>query len=266
MLCVGLDSDISVLERSAYFDDLLKSSLGVQAAFNIAIVDATHDLVAAYKPNSAFYEARGAQGIAELRETIAYIRSVSPGTPVILDAKRADIGNTNVGYVAYAFEYLQADAVTVHPYLGKEALEPFLRCGNKGIFVLCRTSNPGAGEFQDVRSDRGDSVYEVVAQAVQEHWNERGNCGLVVGSTYTDELARVRTLAPTLPILVPGVGAQGGDLEQSVKVGSWVDGGGLFLNAARSVLFSADTTAFAKAARAEALQLDGAIRRAVLRS
>ena len=266
MLCVGLDSDIAVLERSSFYGDLSRSPLGVQAAFNVAIIDATHDIVAAYKPNSAFYEARGANGISELRETIAYIRSVSPATPIILDAKRADIGNTNLGYVAYAFEYLKADAITVHPYLGMEALEPFLRCDDKGIFVLCRTSNPGAGEFQDVRHPDDRPVYEIVAQAVQEQWAERGNCGLVVGSTYTDELAEVRRLAPTVPILVPGVGAQGGDLVQSVKVGATVGGGGLFLNASRSVLFGADSTLFAEAARAEAMQLDDAIRRAVVRS
>lgn len=259
LLCVGLDSDASMIGQIGMSSSPDRAELH-QAAFNRSIVDATFDIVGAYKPNSAFYEARGSEGISDLRTTVEYINCIAPDVPVILDAKRADIGNTNVGYVEYAFEYLGVDAITVHPYLGEESLRPFLDRGDKGIFVLCRTSNPGAGEFQDLRSHDGSTVYETVADRVSSAWNRTGNCGLVVGSTYPSELERVRAIAGDLPILIPGIGAQGGDLEASVRVGRNSLGGGVYLNAARSVIFASVSEDFASAARDEATRLDNEIR------
>lgn len=259
-LCVGLDSDFRTIE--AFFAP--PSDVGAQLAFNRQIVDATADIAAAYKPNSAFYEARGAEGLRDLRETIRYIHSVAPESLVILDAKRADIDSTNNGYVEYAFDYLSADAITVHPYLGVDAMEPFLKCAGKGILVLCRTSNAGAGEFQDLPiSELGNTrpLYERVAERVATTWNRYGNCGLVVGATFPSELARVREIATTLPILIPGVGQQGGDLAAAVAAGVDESGGGIFVNVSRSLIFKERTSEFAVAARAEALRLDRDIRR-----
>jgi orotidine-5'-phosphate decarboxylase len=206
-LCVGLDTDDRKISPS--------SPDGVRA-FNRTIIDATRDIVSAFKLNLAFYEALGADGWGVLKDSVDYIREVSPEAVVIADAKRADIGNTNEGYVRAVFDDLGADAITVHPYLGAEAVGPFLDRAEKGVIVLCRTSNPGSGELQDLQI-RGQRLYEYVAQSVSETWNRNGNCGLVVGATYPEDLARVRALAPTMPILVPGIGAQGGDLEKTVK-------------------------------------------------
>lgn len=263
-LCVGLDSHVRTIERFL----TPPPDVSVQLAFNRQIVDATADVAAAYKPNSAFYEARGADGLRDLRDTIRYIHSVAPTTPVILDAKRADIGSTNNGYIEYAFDYLKADAITVHSYLGVEAMAPFLKRAEKGIFVLCRTSNSGAGEFQDlVVADDGRTrpFYETVAERVATVWNRNGNCGLVVGATFPRELARVRGIAPALPLLIPGVGAQGGDIEAAVEAGTIGSGGGIFINVSRSLIFKAKSSEFATAARAEAVRLDQDIRRCVER-
>jgi orotidine-5'-phosphate decarboxylase len=198
----------------------------------------------------------------DLKHTIDYIHQVAPELPVILDAKRGDIGNTNEAYAAYAFDYLGADAITVHPYLGAEALEPFLVRQGKGIFVLCRTSNPGAGEFQDINSlETGAPLFEVIASNVADKWDSIATCGLVVGATYPDELIRVRSIVGNRPILIPGIGSQGGDLETAVRNGRSSSGGGVFLNAARSVLFGSANADFADAARTEASRLDAAIRK-----
>jgi len=214
LVCVGLDSEISKIPAH------LQSDKTPQFTFNKAIIDATHDLVCAYKPNSAFYEARGVDGIAELKMTCDYIRQSHPEIVLILDAKRADIGSTNEGYVTYAFDWLGADAITLHPYLGKEALKPFLDRKDKGCIILCRTSNPGAGEFQDLKLDSGNQaieLYQRVAEKVAKDWNYNGNCGLVVGATYPEELEIVRRIANDLPFLIPGIGAQGGDIEKPSK-------------------------------------------------
>lgn len=212
LLCVGLDSDRGF-------------------AFNKTIIDATHDLVCAYKPNSAFYEARGAQGIMDLKKTFSYIRQKYPHIVTILDAKRADIGHTNAGYVTFAYDYLGADAITLHPYLGREALQPFLERIEKGSIILCRTSNPGAGEFQD-------DLYQKVARHVAETWNANNNCALVVGATYPAELAIVRRIVNHMPLLIPGIGAQGGDLEKTVRAGIDSRGSGIVINASRSIIFA----------------------------
>ncbi|MEK7587401.1 MAG: orotidine-5'-phosphate decarboxylase, partial [Patescibacteria group bacterium] len=223
-----------------------------------AIIDATHDLVCAYKPNTAFYEARGVEGITELKMTCDYIREKYPDIALILDAKRADIGSTNEGYVKYAFDWLGADAITLHPYLGKEALKPFLDRKDKGCIILCRTSNPGAGEYQDLKLDSGNQaieLYQRVAKNVANDWNYNGNCGLVVGATYPEELTIVRRIVGEMPILIPGIGAQGGDIEKTVKAG--VDSGGknAIINSSRAVIFAGNGSNFAQKARETALKL-----------
>ncbi len=225
LLCVGLDSDYSKLPHSS------RKSKYPQFAFNKAVIDTTHYFVCAYKPNCAFYEARGEKGIAELKMTCDYLRKTHPDIVIILDAKRADIGNTNNGYVSFAYDYLGVDAVTLHPYLGREALQPFLDRKEKGSIVLCRTSNPGAGEFQD-------DLYQKVAGNVSKYWNTNNNCALVVGATYPRELKIVRRIVKDMPILIPGIGSQGGDIEKTVKVGVDSTGAGAIINASRSIIFS----------------------------
>lgn len=256
-LCVGLDPDYEKIPDAARMSGIRETIV----AFNRAIVDATKDIAAAYKPNSAFYEARGDEGFAALRETCFYILEQAPEALVILDAKRGDNSNTNLGYVEYAFEHLRVDAITLHPYLGAEALRPFLDRREKGLFILCRTSNPGAKEFQDLLVD-GEPLYLRVAQSVANGWNGKGNCGLVVGATYPEEIARVRRAAPDLPLLVPGVGAQGGELEASVEAAK-NSRGGFLLSVSRSVLYASAGADFADAARAKAKAFDDAIRSAV---
>jgi len=240
LVCVGLDSDV------------LKLPAGVdQLAFNKAIVDATHDLVCAYKPNTAFYEALGTEGIQNLKDTCDYIRSVAPDVLILLDAKRADIGNTNAGYVQFAYDYLGADAITLHPYLGREALEPFLKRADKGAIILCRTSNPGSAEFQDRPVD-GHKLYEHVAKMVANDWNGQQNCMLVVGATYPEEAARVRALVGNdMWFLVPGIGAQGGDLESYMAAAQSSQGDGLIISSSRDIIFASSDADFAEAARAK---------------
>lgn len=205
--------------------------------FDKNIIDATFDLVLAYKPQSAFYEAEGAVGLETLKKTIQYIREKSPDIPIILDAKRGDIGNTNEAYVKAIFDDLGVDAVTVHPYLGKEALEPFLQRTKKGIIVLVKTSNPGAGEFQDLMVE-GKPLYQVVAEHVATEWNTNGNCAVVVGATYPDELKKVREIVGDMPILVPGIGTQGGDLQSTLKNGLNNQKQGLIISSSRGIIFA----------------------------
>ena len=247
LLCVGLDP----WRPSMPIADV--------AAFNRAIIEATSDLVCAYKPQWAFYES---EGIAGLRALEATIEAVPDGVPVILDAKRGDLGNTSVAYAKAAFEIWGADAVTVNPYLGRDSLQPFLDYAGKGVFVLTRTSNPGGADFQElaVRSADGEErpLYEEVArQAVS--WNERGNVGLVAGATAPEELARVRAAAGAMPILIPGIGAQGGDLESAARNGADANGRRAIITASRSVLYASSGPDFAEAARVEAARLRGAI-------
>src|SRR3989344_1567073 len=204
-VCVGLDSDINKIPKSV--NEIGWEYIEKIVDFNNKIIDATKDLVCAYKPNSAFYEAHGAEGMRALRHTIENIHLIAPAVPVILDAKRGDIGESNLGYVKSAFDFLGADAITVHPYMGRESLQPFLDQKNKGIFAPCRTSNPGAGEFQNLEvrvwepnyeRAPGPSatvpLYQIVAENVARRWNENGNCGLVVGATAPEELAEVRKI------------------------------------------------------------------------
>jgi len=228
--------------------------------FNRAIVAATAGLAAAYKPNSAFYEALGAEGWRALEETVAAIRAAAPGAAVILDAKRADIGSTNAGYAAAAFDRLGADAITVHPWLGGEALAPFLERAERLVFVLARTSNPGAGELQDLVAD-GLPLYRQVARAVARDWNGAGNCGLVVGATYPEELRAVREdVPPEMPILIPGAGAQGGDVAAVVAANRAAGSDAYLIAASRSILYASSGEDFAEAAHDAARSLDTEIR------
>lgn len=255
-VCVGLDSELAKIPEAAHVRDR-KGNIGVAGTiigFNRAVVEATKDLVCAYKPNAAFYEAHGSIGLAALRATILHIHAVAPNVPVIFDGKRGDIGNTNIGYVEAAFDFFQADAITVNPYLGAEALQPFLGRKEKGIFVLCRTSNPGAGEFQDL-SVKGEPLYHVVARRVANEWNKNGNCALVVGATYPIELREIRRLVGDMPLLIPGIGAQGGDVEKTVVAGQDSRGQGMIINSSRGIIFAANDAYFAAAAREETLKL-----------
>lgn len=225
LLCIGLDSDIKKIPPG------FQNDITPQFTFNKNIIEATHDLVCAYKPNSAFYEARGAQGIEELKMTCDYLRKNYPDIVLILDAKRGDIGSTNNGYVTFAFEYLEADAITLHPYLGKEALAPFLERKEKGCIILCRTSNSGAGEFQD-------GLSEIVASHVVKNWNKNNNCALVVGATYPTELAKIRKIVGDMLILLPGIGAQGADAQKAIQAGLNSKHAGLIVNSSRIILFA----------------------------
>ncbi len=258
-VCVGLDSDYEQLP------DVIKAGRSVEDAlfhFNREIIDATHDLVCAYKPNAAFYEAQGEAGLRALVDTVRYIREMYPQIPVILDAKRADIGSTNLGYAQSAFDYLGVDAITVHPYLGREALAPFLARKEKGIIVLVKTSNPGAGEFQDLPAGpQQEPLYMVVARHVAQDWNSNGNCAIVVGATYPDELRRARALVGDMPILIPGIGAQGGEVAATVKAGQDSRGWGMIINASRSIIFASRGGDFAEAARKATEQLQAEINR-----
>lgn len=250
MLCVGLDSALERLPQR------FRDEGRPQLAFNRWIIDQTAPFVAAFKPNMAFYEARGAAGWQELADTLEYLRSVDPGVYTICDAKRADIDSTNAGYVSGLLDELGFDAITLHPYLGAEALQPFLSRADKACIVLCRTSNAGSGELQDLAI--GDvPLWEVVATRVRDDWNANGNCMLVIGATYPAELRRARELCPEMTFLVPGVGVQGGSVEDVVRAGANASGGGLLINASRSVIFSDDPAA-------EARRLRDAIRRAVV--
>jgi orotidine-5'-phosphate decarboxylase len=246
LLCIGLDPEI---ER---FPGRLRAQPAAIFEFNRAVIDATADLVCAYKPQFAHYAAAGAE--QQLERTIAYVHGHYPHVPVILDAKRGDVGNTAERYAAEAFERYGADAVTVNPYLGGDALEPFLRHADRGVIVLCRTSNPGSGDLQDLAVG-GRRLYQVVAELAATRWNSRGNCLLVVGATYPAELAEVRALVGDMPLLVPGVGAQGGSAAQVVQNGQTPRGTGLIISSSRGVLYGGPDTDFPATVRAAARAL-----------
>jgi orotidine-5'-phosphate decarboxylase len=244
LLCVGLDPEIERIPAR------FQTAEWPLFAFNRWIIDQTHAYAAAYKPNMAFYEARGSQGWRELELTVEYLRTEHPGIVTICDAKRADIGNTNRGYVTAIFDRMGFDAVTLHPYLGREALAPFLDRADKACLILCRNSNPGAGEFQDLMVN-GRPLFEAVAERVSSQWNSNGNCMLVVAATYPDEMRRIRAIAPEMPFLVPGIGAQGGDVAAVVAVGADARGKGLIVSSSRGILFSDDPGKAARELRDE---------------
>ncbi len=250
-VCVGLDP---------VFEKLPKILNNNFYEFNRAIIDATHDIVLAYKPNSAFYEAKGSEGIEELKKTCDYISQNFPDIPIILDAKRGDIGSTNEGYVTFAFDYLKADAITLHPYLGREALQSFLDRPEKGLIILCKTSNLGAGEFQDLEIN-GKPLYQMVAEKAILEWNGNGNIGFVVGGTYPEEFISIRKIVGDVPILIPGIGAQGGDLEKTVKNGRDSKNQGMIISSSRGIIFASKGEDFADKARGEALKLSEEIKK-----
>jgi len=247
LLCIGLDPDPELIPGLDIFD------------FNRAIIDATYDLVCAYKPNLAFYEALGVDGIQLLVKTLEYIPK---HIPVIADGKRGDIGNTARAYAKALFVTFGFDAATVNPYLGFDSVEPFISYQEKGIFILCRTSNPGALDFQNQLSSDGVPLYQLVARKARE-WNTRGNIGLVVGATYPEELKSVRQLCPDMPLLIPGIGPQGGDMASAVRYGTNEHGENAIIVAARQVLYAASDKGFARAARTAAEQLRDSINRVV---
>jgi orotidine-5'-phosphate decarboxylase len=290
-VCIGLDSDAGKLPilhlglRRASADDLLDAQEAYREAqktgqllmpwhidlladammtFNEKIINATKDIACAYKPNSAFYEPLGKAGIAVLHSTFAYLGNSAADVSRILDYKRGDIGNTNVGYVHAA---ALVDAVTVHPYLGYEAMKPFMDQKNKGVIVLCKTSNPGAGEFQDLEvvlghySDSGEPYMGPLYQLVAAHvanpnlWNYNGNCAVVAGATYPSELAEIRKIVGDMPILIPGIGSQGGDLAETVRCGRNSKGQGMIINNSRGIIFASSEADFAEVARQRAQQM-----------
>ncbi len=251
LLCVGLDPD------PAKFPAHLKGDAGRIYDFCAAIVDATADLVIAYKPQIAYFAAHRAE--AQLEQLVAHMRRVAPQVPVILDAKRGDIGSTAEQYAIEAFERYGADAVTLSPFMGFDSVQPYLKYHGKGAFLLCRTSNPGGDDFQAQRlaSVAGEPLlYEHIARLAQGPWNLNGQLGLVVGATYPAEIERVRAVAPMVPLLIPGVGAQGGDAAATVKAGWRAQGGAtvapIVVNSSRAILYASAGADFAQAARREA--------------
>jgi orotidine-5'-phosphate decarboxylase len=242
LLCVGLDTDIGSLPE-AYQRETLP-----QFGFNRNIIEQTHEYAAAYKLNAAFYERRGEQGLRELRLTMEYLRGEHPDLFTICDAKRGDIGSTNEAYAAAIFDGMGFDAVTLHPYVGREALMPFLSRRDRVSIILCRTSNPGAGELQDLKVGE-KTLWQVIAEKVSQEWNANENCMLVVGATYPAELLRVREMVGDMTLLVPGIGAQGGDVQAAVTAGLNRAGRGMIVNSSRGILWSDDPGAAARALR-----------------
>ncbi len=244
LLCVGLDPDPKLMpDKVSVFE------------FNKAIIEATADLVCAYKPNLAFYEALGNEGLDALKQTVKY---VPDDIPVIVDAKRGDIGNTAKAYARAIFDNFNFDATTVNPYLGFDSVEPFIQYTNKGVFILCRTSNAGAADFQSLRCETEEHSYrplfEIVALKASQ-WNIHGNIGLVVGATYPEELRLIRNSYPDMPLLIPGIGAQGGDLAATVRYGVNNKGEGAIINSSRGIIYASPGKEFAQAARQAASSL-----------
>ena len=248
MLCVGLDPE------PTRFPGRLKGDANKIYDFCAQIVDATADLVIAFKPQIAYFAAHRAEG--QLERLMEHMRRVAPQVPIILDAKRGDIGSTAEQYAREAFERYGADAVTLSPFMGFDSVQPYLKFEGKGAFLLCRTSNPGGDDLQNQRLSSVDGeplLYEHVARLAQGPWNLNGQLGLVVGATYPAEIERVRQVAPTVPLLIPGVGAQGGDAVATVRAG-WRPGAPIIVNSSRAILYASSGDDFAEAARREALK------------
>lgn len=252
LLCVGLDTNTDKIPEH------IRKAKNPFFEFNRMIIDATHDLVCAYKPQIAYYSAFGAE--EELRMTIDYIHETCPGIPVILDAKRGDIGSTAMMYCMEAFDRYKADAVTVNPYLGTDSITPFLDRADKGVIILCRTSNPGAMDIQDQQIN-GEKLYRIIAKKALSDWNCNGNVSIVVGATYPNELAEIREIAGDMTFLVPGIGAQGGDVKRAVKGGRTQDGTGMIINSSRGIIYAGKGKDFAQSAREAAIGLRDEINR-----
>lgn len=252
-ICIGLDPDYEKIPSSV--KKISKTKTEAILNFNKSIIDATKHIAAIFKPNSAFYEMHGKEGIQALKSTVQYIKNSYPDIPVLLDAKRADIGNTNKGYKTFAFDYLKVDAITLHPYLGEDALKPFLKCKDKGLFILVKTSNPGASEFQDQILSDGKPLYQHVAKNITRKWNKNDNCCVVVGATYPKELSKVREIVGGMPILIPGIGAQGGDLKKAVQAGVHKKKTSILLNSSRGILYASSKSDYTKHAKKAADKL-----------
>jgi orotidine-5'-phosphate decarboxylase len=250
LLCVGLDPD------PAKFPTHLHNRDDAIFCFCADIVDATADLVCAFKPQIAYFAARRAED--QLEALIAHIHEKHPGIPVILDSKRGDIGSTAEQYAIEAFDRYKADAVTVNPYMGRDSVDPYLAYPKKGVILLCRTSNPGGSDLQFLDVG-GEKLYERVARLSANTWNSTGQIGLVVGATFPAEIAKVRHIVGDMPLLVPGIGAQGGDIEATVKAGRTANGTGLMINSSRAILYAGKDKDFAQAARKVALETRDAI-------
>lgn len=246
LVCVGLDPAIGKLP------ECIRDRSDAIFEFNRNIIDATCNYVCAYKPQAAYYAGQDCDDA--LKETILYIKKTAPEIPVILDVKRGDIGSTAEYYAKEAFERYQADAVTVNPYMGFDAVQPFLEYEDKGVIILCRTSNKFSGDLQNLIAD-GKPVYEHVACLVRDKWNNAKNAALVVGATYPEELKRLRELCPDMPFLVPGVGAQGGDVEKVVKFGCTTDKCGIIVNSSRGIIYASKGEDYADAAGTAAKEL-----------
>lgn len=245
LVCVGLDPDPARMPVPGVFE------------FNRAIVDATAELVCAYKPNLAFYEAMGIPGLQDLEKTITHIRSAAPSAIIIGDAKRGDIGPSAQSYAKALFEVWGFDAITINAWGGQDTVTPFLEDESKGVFVWCRGSNPGSADFQDVQivtKDGNMPLYQNMALACQD-WDTKGNLGLVVGATVPEQLREVRAICPSMPLLIPGVGAQGGDLEAAVKLGTDSRGRAALINSSRGIIYASSSADFAQAAAREAGKL-----------
>ena len=247
-LCVGLDPDPRLIPEAC------RQSDRPIFEFNKAIVDATHDLASCFKPQIAHYASEAAED--QLQETIDYIQSRR--VPVLLDAKRGDVGNTAEMYARELFERYGADAVTVNPYLGKDSLQPYLDYADRGVFVLCRTSNPGGSDLQNLVLDSGQTLYEHVAQTARDEWNGNNNVGLVVGATRPEELRRIRNICGDMTFLLPGVGAQGADIREMMGAGQ---GGGMLISSSRAILYAGPGEDFAEQARRVARETLDEIRR-----
>ena len=233
LLCIGLDSDMRKLP------DPFRSHSAPQLAFNRYIIDATAEYASAFKFNMAFYEANGADGWRQLAGSVGYLRERHPDILLISDAKRADIGNTSAAYARAIFDQLGFDAITLNPYLGRDALQPFLDYSDKACIILCRTSNPGSAELQNLRVE-GRPLWQIVARKAAHEWNANGNCMLVASGTNPEELEQIRALVGETTLLVPGVGAQGGDIKAAVEAGLNGAGRGLIINSSRGIIFADD--------------------------
>jgi orotidine-5'-phosphate decarboxylase len=256
LVCVGLDIDSQRLPAH------LRTEPGGAAAFVEEIIAATADLVCAYKPNLAFYLAQGHAGLDLLTATLAAIRRYAPAVPVILDAKFGDIDSTAAAYACFAFNVLGVDAVTVNPYLGEDALAPFLGQPDRAAFIVCKTSNPGSGDLQDQLLNGATPLYRYVASRIAT-WRQRyGACGAVVGGTFPAQVGEIRSILPDCPLLIPGIGAQGGALEATVRAGLDANGGNIIVNSSRAILYASGDHDFAVQARAATLALRDAINRA----
>ncbi len=253
MLCVGLDPDFKRIPEP------LKTEEDPVWSFCKAIVDATAPFVCAFKPQIAYFAAMGAE--KTLERVMRYIREAYPDVVLVLDAKRGDIGSTARQYAKEAFVRYQADAVTVSPYMGFDTIMPYLEYADKGVIVLCRTSNPGGKDIEELVCD-GEMIYERIARLAAGPWNTTGQLGLVVGATQPAEIARVRRLAPAVPLLVPGIGAQGGDVDAAVAAGLDAAGAGMMINSSRAVIFAGQGEDFSQAAAEAARATRDAIRNA----